>query len=46
MEDAYPGVIQPLLEGNLLMERGEYLALTPRGMDLQNGILMKFMRDC
>jgi len=46
VEDAYPGVIQPLLEGNLLMERGEYLALTPRGMDLQNGILMKFMRDC
>jgi oxygen-independent coproporphyrinogen-3 oxidase len=45
VEDAYPGVIQPLLDGNLLMERGEYFALTPRGMDLQNGILMGFMGD-
>ncbi|NLB91602.1 MAG: hypothetical protein GX786_10350 [Clostridiales bacterium] len=41
--EAFPGVIPPLVSQNLLYWKNGYLALTRKGMDVQNQILLDFL---
>lgn len=43
LEEAFPSVITPLIQKQLLFWHNNHLALTRKGMDVQNSILVEFM---
>lgn len=45
MEDVWPQSLERLTQGGLLERKGERIALTPRGMQVMNGVLVEFLRE-
>lgn len=45
MEDVWPQSLERLTQGGLLERKGERIALTPRGMQVMNGVLVELLRE-